>query len=112
MTFWSIDQVEVFRLMGTYYWLTADQKSALSWWTKSIDTAKKLNTPPELARTYLEVAKRLGEPGSSIYTLSDLDINSYLTMAYNIFMKLNLEWDLAELEKVRSLKNKSNNYAI
>ena len=112
MAFWSIDQVEVFRLMGTYYWLTVNQKSALSWWTKSIDTAKKLNTPPELARTYLEVAKRLGEPGSSIYTLSDLDINSYLTMAYNIFMKLNLEWDLAELEKVRSLKNKSNNYAI
>lgn len=50
---------EVFRIMGTLYWLENKRNKALKFWDKSIKSAEHLGALPELARTYMEVGKGL-----------------------------------------------------
>lgn len=85
----AIIRTETFRLMGRYYWLMADRKKALSWWDKSIKTGEHQGARPDLARTYMEVGKRLaGEK------LNGIGAEEYLKKARILFEKLELDSDL------------------
>ncbi|MFX0136404.1 MAG: adenylate/guanylate cyclase domain-containing protein, partial [Candidatus Hodarchaeota archaeon] len=96
------NRTETFRLMGLYYWLIGKQKKALAWWEKSIKVGEHLGARPELARTYMEVGKRLLEKKSKFQQLNDIQAEEYLEKARILFQEMELEWDLEELCKIKS----------
>jgi hypothetical protein len=50
----------------------------------------------------LEVGKRLLEPQSKYRELNDLSANEYLDKAEKLFREMDLQWDLEQLERVRT----------
>jgi serine/threonine protein kinase/tetratricopeptide (TPR) repeat protein len=91
---------ECFRLMGSYYWVAGKQKKALSWWEKSIKIGKHMGARPELARTYMEVGRRLVEERSKFHELAGIPAAEYLEKARQLFTGMGLAWDLVELSYV------------
>ena len=94
---YSSDKIEAYRFMGSYYWLIDKQKSALKYWEMSIQTGEKLGALPDLARTYMEVGKRLQEKRSKFAILNNITADDYLSKAEKIFTDLDLQWDLEQL---------------
>jgi len=82
------DRVEILKLAGTYYWLVGKQKKAIKWWRKSIIAGEKLGALPELARTYLEIGKRLKEPESRYHQISGLQADGCLEKADQLLKEL------------------------
>ncbi len=102
-------------------------RAAIRWWKKSIDIGEKLGAKLELSRTYAEVGKRLGgrylhvdaDPNGGIpqrharlpralvrahvYAEKRLGLSpeECLEKAEAMFREMDLQWDLAELAKVR-----------
>lgn len=95
-------KTDVFRLMGVYYWLKEKQKKALTWWSKSIRIGKQLGVRPELARTYMEVGKRLLDKKSKFKQLDGIRAEEYLAKAHTLFKEMKLQKDLDELDKIKS----------
>ena len=93
-------RTESYRLMGAYNWLINRQKAALKWWKKSIQEGENLGARPELARTYMEVGKRLLGPESKYKELNDVKAEEYLDKAKTMFEEMDLQWDLDELAKL------------
>ncbi len=87
--------------MGRYYWLINKQKKALKWWTKSIKFGEKSGGKLELSRTFMEVGKRLLEEKSKYKELNGITAKEYLKKAKVMFEEMDLQWDLAELEKIK-----------
>ncbi len=99
-------QTEAFRYRGVYHWLLGKQNKAMKWWRKSIKTGRKLRAHPELARTYMEIAKRLGDDTSKNKAMDSHNSVWYFSEAEKIFKKLDLDWDIKELgEYYESGKN-------
>ncbi len=96
----SYDRVEIYRMMGIYYWLINKQKKALKWWQKSIQEGKRMGARLELSRTYLEVGKRLLESQSKYNSLDGINAEAYLEKARVVFEELDLHWEIEELEKI------------
>jgi len=99
------NKTEVFRLMGVYHWLIGKQGKALRWMSRSIDVGRQHGALLELARTYMEIGKRLLEPGSRTHELGGVKAEGYLLVAGELFREMNLGWDLLELDRVRSRVN-------
>jgi class 3 adenylate cyclase/tetratricopeptide (TPR) repeat protein len=97
---YAADRTETLRLIGCYHWLNGNQKRALSSWRKSISTGDLLGSLPELARTYVEIGKRLLESQSKYEKLNSITAEGYLEKARTCFKEMNLKWDLNELEKI------------
>lgn len=92
-------RVESLRLQGLYYWLSGKQKKALSCWAKSIKNAVRLHDRVELARTYMEVGRRLMEKDSKFRQLLGAAAKDYLEEARAVFVEKALARDLAEIDK-------------
>ena len=96
------DRIEIYRLMGIYYWLLNKQKKALKWWDRSIKFGEESGGRLELSRTFIEVGKRLMEKKSKYNKLNDATAEEYLEKARTMLEDMNLQWDLEELGKVNS----------
>ncbi|MCP5050492.1 MAG: hypothetical protein GY940_25230, partial [bacterium] len=94
------EKTEAFKLMGVWYWLVDKQKKAFLWWDRSIRTGQHLDSRPELARTYMEVGKRLLEKKSRSRQMNGIQAREYLNKARNLFEEMELTWDLEELDKI------------
>ncbi len=99
------NKTEAFKLMGIYYWLIRKQDKAFKWLNKSIKVGEQLNALPELARTYMEVGKRLLEKKSKFRELNGIKAEEFLEKAEALFKKMNLEWDLDRLNKIKLIIN-------
>jgi class 3 adenylate cyclase/tetratricopeptide (TPR) repeat protein len=95
-------RTESCRLMGVCYWLIGKQGEALSWFDKSIREGERLGVRPDIARTYLEIGKRLIGSGSKYKELKGVSGKEYLKKAGAMFEEMDLQWDLEELEKVQN----------
>ncbi|MHB8203509.1 MAG: ATP-binding protein, partial [Desulfomonilaceae bacterium] len=95
-------RTKILRLMGLYYWLVGKQRKALKWWDRAIKEGERLGARPDLSRTYFEVGKRLLEPQSKYRELNGITATDYLEKAETMFRDMGLEWDLQELERVRT----------
>jgi class 3 adenylate cyclase/tetratricopeptide (TPR) repeat protein len=93
-------RTEAYKLKGLYYWITNKQRSALNWWQKAIEAGESLDARLELSRTYYEIGKRLLEPKSKYKALNGITATAYLEKARELFKKMNLQWDLDELNKI------------
>ncbi len=97
---YAVGRIEYFRLMGQFYWLVGKQKKALGWWHKSMEEGKNLGARADLARTYMEVGRRLLEPGSRYKEFNRLKAEQYLEKAKAMFQEMDLLWDIDELAKL------------
>ena len=97
----AVDRTEAYRLMGTYWWLVGKEKKAVVWWERSIKEGERLGARPELSRTYFEVGKRLSEKDSKYRELNGVIAREYLEKARQMFIEMDLQWDLDELEKIQ-----------
>jgi hypothetical protein len=88
--------------MGEYYWLIGKQKKAFSWWDKAVKKGEQLGARPDLSRTYFEIGKSLLDPKSNYKEWNGISANEYLEKARTMFEEMDLQWDLDELEKVKS----------
>ena len=95
----ALIRTESYRLMGVYYWLIENQQKSLAWWNRSIEEAERLGAKPELSRTYLEVGERFLEPRSTYKMLNEITANEYLEKARRLFEDMDLQWDLARLDR-------------
>jgi hypothetical protein len=97
---YAVGRIEYFRLMGQFYWLVGKQKKALGWWHKSMEEGKNLGARADLARTYMEVGRRLLEPESRYKEFNRLKAEQYLEKAKAMFQEMDLLWDIDELAKL------------
>jgi hypothetical protein len=88
--------------MGTYYWLINQQEKAMKWWRRSIQQGSQMKARVELARTYFEVGKRLGERNGKYRDLNGISVEENLKMARQMFVEMDLQRDLDELERIEA----------
>jgi len=89
------------KVMGAYYWTIGKQRRAMKWWHKAIQEGQRMNYRLELSRSYFEVGKRLLEPKSKHKELDGIKAEEYLEKARVMFVEMDLQWDLDELEKLK-----------
>ncbi|MCK4816251.1 hypothetical protein KA005_10825, partial [bacterium] len=97
---YAFNRTEVLRLMGLYFWFIGRQKKAIGFWNKSIKEAEHLGARVELARTFMEIGKRLLEKGSNYLKLNGIRADEYLEKAKTLFEEMGLLGDLEELERI------------
>jgi len=96
----AIDRPEILTLMGLYWWLIGRQNRAIKWWRNSMKEGERLGARVELARTYMEVGKRLLKKGSRYRELNGIEAQGYLEKARVLFEEMGLQWDLEELHRI------------
>jgi len=89
-------------LVARYHWLIGKQNKAVKIWKKAIEEGERLGQRPDLARTYMEVGKRFLEEKSKYKKLNGISAKEYLEKARTMFIEMDLQWDLDELDKVAS----------
>jgi hypothetical protein len=94
------EKTKVLRLMGVYFWLIGRQEKAFSWWEKSIALGEKLDAQPELARTYMEVGKRLRDKSCRIDQLKGMGAEEYLAKARTLFTESEMKTVTDELDRL------------
>lgn len=100
-TKYSADKTEIYRLMGILYWVSGKPKKAQEWWGRSVKTGEALGARPELARTYLEVGKRLAEGSDRFREFEGQNAEACFSKAEALFKSMALSRDLEELERLR-----------
>jgi class 3 adenylate cyclase/tetratricopeptide (TPR) repeat protein len=93
-------RTETYRIVGRFHWLLAKQRKAVEWWQRSIAEGERLGARPELARTYMEVGRRMLEGNRGLRQLNGMDAKAHLARARTMFVDMGLEWDLAQLAKI------------
>jgi hypothetical protein len=89
---------------GRYFWIVDNQAKAIKYWRSAIEEGKRLDTRPDLARTYMEIGKRLLEGKSRYRELNGVPASEYLEMAREMFEEMDLQWDLDELDRIVSYR--------
>ena len=98
----AADRVEIFRLMGTYYFMINKINKAILWWDKSIKQAEYMGYSLELSRTYYEIGRRSIENHKKNSKICGKIAEEHLEGARNMYIGMNLQWDLDELDKIVS----------
>lgn len=101
------DRTQILRLMGLYCWLMNRQKKAAVWWRRSMTEGERLGDRVELARTHMEIGKRLLEKKSRFREINGIDSVAYLEKAAISFKQIGLDWDLDELDKITAFRKLS-----
>jgi class 3 adenylate cyclase/tetratricopeptide (TPR) repeat protein len=99
---WIGDRTEALRLMGTFNWLKGKKQKALHSWHESIQVGERIGAKLELARTWMEIGKRLLENESGSQSLDGISAEEYLSRAGAFFREKELARDLEILEKATS----------
>lgn len=89
----AIQRTEIYQLCGTAYWLLGRRRQALDWWARSVAAGGRMDSRPELARTYAVLGRRL----DAATQLDGLGAEAYLARAQDDFAALGLTWDRAQL---------------
>jgi len=97
---YAFGRAELLQLMGRYYWLIGRQKRAIGTWENGIKEAERLGARVESARIYMEIGRRCREVKSRNLKINAINPDEYLNMARNLFEEMDLQQDLAELDKI------------
>jgi tetratricopeptide (TPR) repeat protein len=97
----TISSIFSLNLFSRYFWLIDQQGKALKLWKKAIDRAKDFGVEgPDLARTYMEIGRRLLEKKSKFKELDGIKAEEYLEKAREMFERMDMQWCLDELERI------------
>jgi tetratricopeptide (TPR) repeat protein len=91
-------KTEAYRFRALSCQLAGKPLKALRYYKKSIDFAIWYGAKLELSRTYFELGKFLLNPETKKKKLNGLTGNDYLEKARQLFIEMDLTYDLAELE--------------
>jgi hypothetical protein len=94
---------EALKLTGCYYSLIGNDKKSMVWWSKAIQEGERLGALPELSRSYMEVGKCLQKSQCKIKELNGINASGYLKKAETLFLEMDLQWDLEQLEQIREM---------
>jgi len=97
---YAIERVEVYRLMGVFYWLNLRQGKAIQWWRRSMEVAEAMDARLELSRTHMEIGKRLSEKRSRYQELDGTTPSEYLERARAAFEEMQAWPDVEEVHKI------------
>jgi tetratricopeptide (TPR) repeat protein len=92
-------KTEAYRFRALYFQLTGKKKSALKYYSKSIDFAQWYGARLELSRTYFELGKFLSDSKTGKTKFNGLTGEDYLKRAQTMFEETGLEWDLEQYRK-------------
>ncbi|HEV7735452.1 MAG TPA: adenylate/guanylate cyclase domain-containing protein [Candidatus Binatia bacterium] len=95
------ERTPVLRLAGRLEWLLGRHGRAMKHWQESMAEGESLGARPELARTFMEIGRRLLEPDSPVRELGGISATEFLERARAGFEALDLTADLAQLDVVR-----------
>ncbi|MCK4831047.1 hypothetical protein KA005_85845, partial [bacterium] len=101
---YAFDRTEILRMMGLYSWLIGQKKRATIFWNNSIKEAERVGAHVELAKTYMEIGKRLLEKGNRFRKLNDITADAYLEKARSFFEEFGLRWELEELDRIKTYR--------
>ena len=93
-------RTEVYRFAGSYFWLLGKAKRATRWWEESLREGQRLGARPELARTHVEIARRLLRSAEKTREVAGKPAAAHLEVARRLFVDLDLDRDLARLSEV------------
>jgi hypothetical protein len=93
---------EALRLRAKSFYLIKKNKSAFSYFQKSIKYAEWLGGKLELARSYFELGKFLSDPEVKYNVLDGHPGAYYLDKAKSMFEEMDLQWDWVEYRKFQS----------
>jgi len=93
-------RIESYKLTGLYYWLTGKPQKSFKLWRKAIVEGIQLGADLELSRLYFEVGKQLMLSDNKNELLDGLGAKAYLKKAKEMFQRMDLKWDLEELNKL------------
>ncbi len=99
---YAFDRTSVLRLMGIYYWLIGSQKKALRFWNNSIKIAERFGAHIELAKTHMEIGKRLLEKESRFSGINNFTAEKHIEKAKSLFEELGLTEELGQLDKIKA----------
>ena len=85
-------------MRGMYYGLFNKPDRAFKWLAKSIAVGEKLGARPELARTYVEMGKRMQGASAGLFARKGLTAEDYFGKARAMFAEMGLQRDLDKLE--------------
>ena len=90
---------EAYRLKAIAYRLLDKHTKSFRYFAASLEAGEQLNHRLELSRTYFELGKFLSDPNTKPTQLNKLSGKDYLEKARTMFEEMDLQWDLAELER-------------
>jgi len=103
-TKYAPDRPGLFRLIGVYWWIIGKQNRAAKWWKRAMEEGERLMAKPDLARTYMEIGKRLLEKQCKFREVNGIKAEEYLDKAKEMFKEMGLQWDLDELDRIVSYR--------
>jgi hypothetical protein len=83
------------RLDGTLEWLRGRHARAVRAWSESLRIAEALGARPDVARTSMEIGRRLSEPASPIRAMDGVEASHYLDRARAAFDACDLDGAMA-----------------
>jgi tetratricopeptide (TPR) repeat protein len=90
---------EAYLLRSRMFYLKENFKKALKNLSLAISTGEKYNGRLELSRAYFETGKFLSDPNNKFTQLNGISAAEYLNKARTLFEEMDLQWDLAKLER-------------
>jgi tetratricopeptide (TPR) repeat protein len=97
---YAFDRPEIFRMIGIYYWFIGSQTKAIQFWSQSIKIAERFGADFQLAKTYMEIGKRLCKGKNRFGKVMGITAGEYLEKAKSMFEEFGLEHELEELDKI------------
>jgi len=90
--------IEAYRLRAISLYFSGKYTKALKYFKKSIAFGETSGGKLELSRSFFELGKFLSDPKTKKKKLNGLAGNEYLEKARQLFIEMDLKYDLAELE--------------
>jgi len=93
-------RTEVYRHAGTLHWLQKNRRAALKWWQRSLEEGARLGARPEVARTHVEIGRRLvaGAAAHGSLQVAGKDGAAHLDAARQLLAELGAHRELATLD--------------
>ena len=92
---------ETFCQVARYHWLCGQPRQALRWWQRSLREGSRLGSTPDLARTYLELGRRMLERPAVLGRVDGMDAAACLEKARTLFVGLGIDWELQRFEALQ-----------
>jgi tetratricopeptide (TPR) repeat protein len=89
---------EALRLAARVEWLQGHHARARTTWQRAITRAEQMELQPEIGRIWLDIGNSLAEQPAAGATFAETDAAGCLARAREIFVSLELGWDLEKVD--------------
>jgi class 3 adenylate cyclase len=83
-------RTETYRHVGTGHWLLGDRARAIAWWERSVAEGTRLGALPEMARTHLEIGRRLRADARPHTQVAGANADEHVAIGLSLMAQLEL----------------------